>query len=74
MGRTVYIYTFEDSRGYPVEWTTINFAEAQEYAQTHNYKLIENTYEWVESAVLEDNTIREDETNEEEGRFSSDLN
>jgi hypothetical protein len=57
------VYTFEVPEGssrtmdYPAaELWTLDYQEAQAYAQEKGYQLIENQYEWQDSNLLEDCT------------------
>lgn len=48
------LYSFEDEIGCESDFTTRDFQEAQKYARQAGYLLIENTFEWADSAPVED--------------------
>lgn len=49
------VYAFEDEDDEPeTEWTTQSFQEAQEYARKNRTSIIERTYEYSDSALVED--------------------
>jgi hypothetical protein len=60
----VHVYTLEArQRGetpYPeCDFWTFDYDEAQEYAQAAKLLVIDNTYEWADSAPLDDFTVEE---------------
>jgi len=52
------LYTFEDRDGQPVELESFHsFDEANDYAQVHALRLIQETYEYTESMMVADFTV-----------------
>ena len=56
----VTLYTFEDRDGQPVELESFHgLDEANDYAQVHGLRLIQETYEYTDSVILADFTTKE---------------
>lgn len=66
MSRSISLYSFEDADGVEPSFTTQDFREAQRYARENNLKLIDNTFEWADSEVVEDNTGDEYSSDDDE--------
>lgn len=69
----LYRYTFEHADGTTDGWSTQDAQEAEEYAQTHHLRLIENEFTFSGSNLIGDYTNPdddegEDDEEEEEGR------
>ena len=47
------VYGFENNKGEPDEFTTLNFEEAKEYARRYQLKIVEHVYEWTEQVPVE---------------------
>ena len=63
----VIVYSFLDEYDESAsDWTTFSLSEAKQFAIEHEYKLVENTYEWADSEVIADYTVTEEEEEEEE--------
>lgn len=49
------VYAFEtDGDESATDWTTMDFAEAREYARRFGYSIIARTYEYADSELVED--------------------
>lgn len=54
----IILYTFEDRDGQPVDFKSFHtFDEANDYAQVHALRLIQETYEYTDSVILHDFTV-----------------
>lgn len=52
---TISVYAFEDNDDEPAtEWTTMVYAEAEEYAKQYGYSIIEREYEYADSTLVAD--------------------
>lgn len=60
MTAPITLYTFEDANGTEDDYSTLNWADAHEYALTYSRRIIGNEYEWQDSEVIEDHTGSDD--------------
>lgn len=52
------LYTFEDRDGQPVELESFHsFDEANDYAQVHSLRIVQETYEYTDSVMIADFTV-----------------
>lgn len=61
------VYTFEDRDGNEQGWQTQDYHEAETWASKNAMRVIENTYEWADSELVDDFTGGEEEEGAEGG-------
>jgi hypothetical protein len=61
----LHLYTFEEKDGTESSFSTQNFEEASTFAQKYRMKLIDNTYEFEDSELVEDYTLTDEDTEQD---------